>query len=90
MSFLLRNYMEVVVDEIIKDTQHDLKSCMCEQCMLDLKAIVLNQLPSKYVVTADGEMYMQVVDLMRQHKVDVLTAIMQADMLVSSRPHHAR
>ncbi len=84
----MKNYMEVVVDDILNDMLADLKICKCQQCLQDLKAIILNELPPKYIVTAKGEMFMAVADLTKQYRVDVMTAIVKAEKLVSKRPHH--
>ncbi|MDD3438559.1 MAG: late competence development ComFB family protein [Clostridiaceae bacterium] len=86
--YKLKNYME---DLVIKRTDEILKSmdvCKCDKCKLDIIALALNSLPSKYVVSAKGELYAKVSELEQQFDIDVGTAIIKAAFLVNENPRH--
>ena len=87
----LRNLMEALVmqrlDEVLTEDNND-KVCRCEQCRLDMAAIALNDLPSRYVVTQRGETYSKADLLEVQRFVDVLTALAKAVKIVQNNPRH--
>lgn len=85
---ILKNYMEEVVFSLIEHVTKDIDMCKCEKCMLDITALALNDLPAKYVVTDQGELYSKVSFLRNQFEVDVITAITKAAMLVKRSPQH--
>ncbi len=86
---LLRNYMEEVVDgtlEEILSRRDDI--CTCERCMQDIKALALNHLPPKYVVTDKGYIYTKVNELESQFKADVTVAVTNALKIIRKNPRH--
>lgn len=85
---LIKNYMEEIVFNTMKEILDDLNVCKCEKCILDMAAIALNDLPSKYIVTAKGELYSKVNLLKQQFEVDVISAITKAAILVKRNPKH--
>ena len=54
----------------------------------DIKAIALNALPQKYVVTRKGELYAKVNTLQNQFEVDIIAAITRASVIVGRNPRH--
>ena len=84
----IKNYMEEIVLDMIKDVLRDIDMCTCEKCLLDITAIALNDLPPKYVVTEKGELYTKTNVLRQQFEVDVVTALTKAAVLVKRRPRH--
>lgn len=85
---ILKNYMEEVVSSLIDDVIKEIDVCKCEKCKMDIMAISLNNLPTKYVVTEKGELYSKVNLLRLQVEVDVITEITKAAMMVKQRPKH--
>lgn len=85
---LLKNYMEEIVFNQLKDVLKDINCCTCEKCLLDIAAIALNALPPKYVVTEKGELYSKINMLKQQFEVDVIAAITKAAVIVKRRPRH--
>lgn len=86
----LVNVMEKLVD--LKIEEHIAKSscCKCDQCIEDIKAIALNNLPPKYVSTQKGELFSRLDSIMvKQHNVDIDIAVLNAIEFVSTHPHHA-
>lgn len=85
----LKNYMEEIVFHQIKDILKDINNmCDCEQCIMDIAAIALNDLPPKYVVTEKGEVYSKISALKQQFDVDVIAAITKAAVIVKRKPKH--
>jgi competence protein ComFB len=86
---LLKNYMEDLVDSVIKEivlARDDV--CKCERCLLDIKAFALNQLPPRYVVTDKGYAFSKTDELGAQFVTDVTVAVTQALHKVMQRPPH--
>lgn len=84
----VKNYMEEIVFNMMKEILADINVCTCEKCMLDIAAIALNDLPTKYIVTEKGELYSKIDFLKQQFEVDVISAITKAAVLVKRRPRH--
>lgn len=84
----IKNYMEEIVFNQIKDILTDINMCSCEKCILDIAAIALNDLKPKYIVTEKGELYSKIYTLAQQFEVDVVAAITKAAVLVKRRPRH--
>jgi len=84
----LRNYMEDCVDDQLLSVLRGVNCCMCENCLFDIKAIALNSLPPKYVVTRKGQLYTKLFTLQQQFDVDIIAAITKAAVIVSRTPRH--
>lgn len=84
----IKNYMEEIVFEQMKDVLADINMCTCEKCLLDIAAIALNDLPPKYVVTEKGILYSKINALSQQFEVDVISAITKATVIVKRNPRH--
>ncbi|MDP4094591.1 MAG: late competence development ComFB family protein [Bacillota bacterium] len=84
----LKNYMEEIVFNLIKEVLEDINMCTCEKCIQDIAAIALNDLPPKYIVTEKGELYSKINALKQQFEVDVIAAITKAAVIVKRRPRH--
>ena len=85
----LKNYMEVIVEEMIDSVLRDIKSCTCENCRFDIAAIALNNLPPRYAVTREGTLYSKLNLLQQQYDIDVITQITKAAEIVNRNPRHA-
>jgi len=80
--------MEEVVFTMMENVLNDIDVCKCEKCKLDIAAIALNKLPSKYIVTEKGELYSKINTLIQQFEVDVVSAITKAAIIVKEYPRH--
>ena len=86
---LLTNYMEEVVDRTLEEIlAHREDICTCERCILDIKALALNHLPPKYVVTDKGYIYTKVNELVSQFKADITVAVTNAIKIIRKNPRH--
>jgi competence protein ComFB len=85
----LKNYMEELVweglDRVLA-TKDDI--CKCDKCRYDIAAITLNTLPPRYFVTDIGETFSRIKTLEQQFHADVTAALVNAIIIVKSRPHH--
>lgn len=84
----LKNYMEILVDQIFDKTTQDMDICKCERCRLDIMAIALNKLEPRYVVSDQGYLYTKLNMIQQQHSADVIAAITQASMVVGGNKNH--
>jgi competence protein ComFB len=81
--------MEMLVDEVLPVMiSNEVGICKCDKCMLDIKAIALNRLPAKYIVSDIGEIYRRFDELGKQLEIDAVEAIMKAFELVKKCPRH--
>lgn len=84
----IKNYMEEIVYNLMKEVLTDINVCTCEKCLMDIAAIALNDLPPKYIVTEKGELYSKINALRQQFEVDVIAAITKAAVIVKRNPRH--
>jgi len=84
----LRNYTEEAVKVYLDKWYKEADICQCEGCRLDVMAIMMNNLKSKYVVTDTGALYAQMDDFDPQNRIDFMTEMMQAIQMVKQRPRH--
>lgn len=89
-SFMFENIMELVVDEVIDDLFKipTLEVCRCDRCYIDIKALALNRLPPKYVVTERGKIFTKLEVFRNQVRVDALKAVIEAIEIVRKNPSH--
>ena len=85
---VMKNYMEDIVDDLIMPILKSTDSCVCERCVHDVKAITLNALPAKYVVTKSGMFYAKLQTLQNQFEVDIIAQITKATSIVKKFPRH--
>lgn len=79
---------DLVISEVEKIFQEREDMCKCDKCKLDVVALVLNRLPSKYVVTAKGRVYTKLQQLDIQFRSDVLRELTKAIKFVKDNPKH--
>ncbi|QIB68066.1 late competence development ComFB family protein [Aminipila butyrica] len=88
MKVILKNIMESIVLQKLDETVDKLGCCTCDECRRDIASYALNLLPSKYVVTPEGEMYSKLNALSMQYEADLLSALSQATQVVSQKCRH--
>ena len=84
----LRNYTEEAVRLYVDRWIGETDICNCDACKLDVVALMLNNLPSKYVVTDKGALYAKLEDFDPQYKVDYMREMTKAAALVKEKPRH--
>lgn len=87
---VLVNKMEAAVKTAVDRlfAQGNNPGCICDRCRLDVVALALNSLPSKYVVTNIGNAVTNVVLDSSQWQANLTMAICNAIDIVRSKPRH--
>lgn len=63
-------------------------TCNCDKCKLDIAAIALNNLKSKYVVIEEGKLYGRINNMSYQFNTDVVMEVTKATAVVGKNPQH--
>jgi competence protein ComFB len=80
--------MEFLVVQKLEDVWETLDCCKCDKCRNDIIALTLNQLPAKYVVTKEGELYARLAELSNEEEREILIALAKSAKLVKAHPKH--
>ncbi|MCJ7691011.1 MAG: late competence development ComFB family protein [Clostridiaceae bacterium] len=88
--YKLQNYSETVVCRLLDSILNGYTNiCKCEKCKLDIEALALNSLDTKYIVSEQGEIYTKALtEIDKQEKINVTTAITKAIEIVSANTKH--
>jgi competence protein ComFB len=86
----LKNFSEIEVAKLLDGILNGYENiCKCEKCRLDIEALALNSLSTKYIVTEQGEIYTKALsEVNKQQTINVTTAITKAIEIVSKNPKH--
>jgi competence protein ComFB len=84
----LRNYTEEAVNMFLDKWFKEADVCHCDECRLDVTAIMLNQLPPNYVVTDKGALFAQMGEFEPQNRIDLISLLTQAAKVVKDHPRH--
>jgi len=85
---VLKNYMEILVTQMVDEWIQVSNPCQCDLCRLDACALALNRLPPCYVVKEQGEIFTSVQNRMNQEQVNIMIAVMNALEQVKQSPNH--
>lgn len=81
---MIRNYMEILVDEIFEEVKHMYGDCLTESCVHDIKSMSLNNLaPIYFQYNADNSKKKAFL-LNRQQRITVLAKIAESADIVCS------
>lgn len=90
MGYRLFNYMESSVEHLLPNMLAAFPDiCKCDKCLMDIKAIALNKLPAKYVVTEAGQMYSRIDEMYVQYETDIMKALVEAITMVKKNSRHS-
>lgn len=84
------NVMQVLVEEKAPRYAQMFDVCQCEQCMADIKALALNNLPPKYVVMRQGDVIPKLTFYEGKYGSDIIAQLLNACRIVKEHPHHNR
>ncbi|ABO50324.1 conserved hypothetical protein [Desulforamulus reducens MI-1] len=90
---MIKNYIELAVEDMLDDVfiKYAAKNpgtCTCPRCRLDVMAIALNNLPTRYVVTDEGGIYTKVAMEQVGGRAQVVAAILNGIQIVQKNPRH--
>ncbi|MCI1872473.1 MAG: late competence development ComFB family protein [Clostridium sp.] len=81
--------MEEIVDRLLPKVLENYDDiCKCPKCIDDIKAITLNNLPSKYISTEKGLLYVKLNELSDKFNTNIVKEIALAIDIVSKNPSH--
>ncbi|WP_242967902.1 late competence development ComFB family protein [Tepidibacter mesophilus] len=84
----LKNYMEDLVDIHLNKLLEEYKDvCKCNRCILDIKAMALNNLKPRYGVTQRGNLFIRIDESTNESNVKIISEIIKAIEKVSKNPH---
>lgn len=63
--------------------------CTCDQCKMDILALVLNSMNPRYVTTPSGGVMVKSLYMDQQLQMDMHREITKAVQIVAASPHHA-
>jgi competence protein ComFB len=89
-DIVLINKMEKAVEDTVDQlfARGKTPGCSCERCKLDVIALALNSLPSKYVVTNIGNAVTNVALNSSQWQANLTMAVCNAIEIVRRKPRH--
>lgn len=87
----LKNHTESVVQQALKEYIEKYQlPCDCERCQADIKALALNQLPSRYYVSKRGEILTQWESQTTPDQARIISALIRAVKQVEATPSHEK
>ncbi len=75
------------MEELFKEDKYK-HFCKCPRCRLDVLALTLNKLPSKYVVTTKGNAVVNAKLSSDQWRANVVMGVYSAMKVVHNNPRH--
>lgn len=81
---VLVNLVEYAIKSKLEDALSKFQCCKCDKCKMDVIAITLNNMPSKYIVVEEAEIEKQ----MLRYQGNVVPAIIKAIIEVKAKPRH--
>ena len=88
MIEMLKNYMEILADQIFDEVKNKYNICQDKNCADDIKSITLNDLAPVYFLSSVSEGEKKAFLLDRQRKITVLAKITEAVDLVCGKCEH--
>ena len=87
-QFTSINVNKEYVHQRLQELCNELDVCKCEQCVHDIEAIVLNNLPPHYANSEKGNNYIK-TELMQENNLKILDEqIHKAAKIVKASPRH--
>lgn len=85
---MIKNYMEIIVSEVLDEVIKNYDICKCEDCIDDIKSIALNNLSPVYFLASDDEGEKKAFLLDRQRRISVLAKVAEAAEIVINNDHN--
>lgn len=91
---MIHNYMETLVDEMLRDELADnaykyTGLCQCPACLAHIKAVALNSLPPFYTTGTTGQVFGEYQSRESQNLSDIMAAIGKGVAEVERLPPHS-
>jgi hypothetical protein len=82
------NVMDLLVDKNIEKYMKLCGLCQCPRCVIDVKAVALNNLPPVYVVMREGEVSPRLSVYAGRYQTAVTAQLLRACQTVMDNPRH--
>lgn len=79
---MIKNYTEILVDEIYTEMKSMLNICITEKCEHDIKSMALNNLSASYFDSNATEADIKAYLLDRQRRISVLAKVAEAVKII--------
>ncbi len=77
--------MDIYLEKLLEEYKD---ICKCDECILDIKAMALNNLKPRYGVTQKGNIFIRVDESTNEANVKTISEIIKAIEKVSKNPHN--
>ena len=84
---MMEDFVQMHLNAVLKQVPD---MCKCEQCMADAKALALNNLPSRYVTSHKGNVFVRVQSSTDTEVLNILREVTMAVEKVAANPHHSK
>ena len=86
--YSFHNSVEEIVEEKTRSIVSKMDMCQCEKCFFDICAMVLNQLPPKYVTTQKGNLMARLPTMSNKKELELAVLITKCAKMVQEKPMH--
>lgn len=87
-AYVSINVMQALVEEKVDKCMAEAGMCTCPRCRIDVMALALSQLPSKYVVLHANDTLPMLTVYANRYSAAVTTQLMAACQRVNENPRH--
>lgn len=75
---MIKNYMEILVDEVCDNIKTKYETCLQEECKDDIKSVALNNLEPKYFTSSSSDAEKKAFLLNRQTQITAIARLTEA------------
>ncbi|MCI8505800.1 MAG: late competence development ComFB family protein [Lachnospiraceae bacterium] len=90
-AYNMMNVMERLLANMENEMENEMRQngvCMCDRCRADVQALVLTQMPAKYVIVDSTNISPIMGYYENRYKIPMLTEILKACTKVKEQPRH--
>ncbi|MCI8465822.1 MAG: hypothetical protein HFI63_08205 [Lachnospiraceae bacterium] len=90
-AYNMMNVMERLLVNMESDMEEEMRQngvCMCDRCRADVQALVLTQMPAKYVIVDSSNISPIIGYYENRYRISMLTEILKACVTVKEKPRH--
>lgn len=87
-AYVSINVMQALVEEKVDKCMAEANMCTCPRCRIDVMALALSQLPSKYVVMHANDTLPMLTVYANRYAAAVTSQLMAACQRVKENPRH--
>lgn len=90
-AYNMMNVMERLLANMENDMEEEMRQngvCMCDRCRADVQALVLTQMPAKYVIVDSSNVSPIIGYYENRYRIPMLTELLKACITVKEKPRH--